>query len=105
IKEHGLGVHNTALLIIGEAGVIPATLFLLFIFIYFLYSMMIKEIAYKYLFTSLMATFLMIAFLTSHNALDERISNVLFGLLIPCIIFLKFDRLGKILNLNKKSIF
>ncbi len=94
IKEHGLGVHNTALLIVGEAGVVPSALFLLFTALYFLHSIKQKELAYKYLFISLMITFLMIAFLTSHNALDERISNVLFGIIVPCIIFLKFNKSG-----------
>ena len=89
IREHGLGVHNTAILIVGESGVLPGLIFVLFLFIYFRYALSYREIAYKYLFVSVMLTFLMIAFLTSHNALDERISNVLLGLIIPCIIFFK----------------
>lgn len=86
IKEHGLGAHNTALLIIGESGVIPSLLFLVFIGLYFYKAMKQKEVAFKYLFSSIMLTFLFIAFLTSHNALDERISNVILGI---CITFLK----------------
>ena len=89
IREHGLGVHNTALLIIGESGILPLLIFIVFLFLYFLNSIKQKEIAFKYLFISLMLTFLMISFLTSHNALDERISNVIIGIIIPSMIFLQ----------------
>jgi len=91
IKEHGLGVHNSAILIVGESGIIPGLIFVLFLFIYFRYAMSYKEITYKYLLVSVMLTFLMIAFLTSHNALDERISNVLLGILIPTAVFIRLD--------------
>lgn len=85
IVGHGLGVHNTALLIIGESGIFPALLFLMFIFIYIFKALKEREIPLKFLFISVLITFLLISFLTSHNGLDERISNVILGILIVLI--------------------
>lgn len=85
IVEYGLGVHNTALLIIGESGIIPAVLFLIFIVLYILKSLKQKEIGLKYLYISVLITYILISFLTSHNALDERISNVILGIFLVLI--------------------
>lgn len=85
IVGHGLGVHNTALLIIGESGIIPFLIYFIFIFLYLVNAMKQKEISLKYLYLSVFFTFLLISFSTSHNALDERISNVLLGLFLVLI--------------------
>jgi len=85
IIGHGLGVHNTALLIIGESGIIPLILYLVFILLFFLKSLKQKEIGLKYLFVSVLTTYILISFLTSHNALDERISNVIIGIFLVLI--------------------
>jgi O-antigen ligase len=95
IKEHGLGVHNTVLLVLGESGVLPILIFLIFLLIFFKKTLSQEDIALKFLFFSLMSTYLMIAFLTSHNGLDERISNCILGIIIPSVILLNKD--GKFL--------
>jgi hypothetical protein len=85
IVSHGLGVHNTALLIIGESGIIPLILYLVFILVFILKSLKQKEIGLKYLYIAVLITFILISFLTSHNALDERISNVILGIFLVLI--------------------
>ena len=85
IKEHGLGVHNTALVILGESGLFPFLAFLFFVFIYFKKSHSFKEIGLKFYFISSFLTFLIIPFLTSHNALDERLSNTILAFNIVII--------------------
>lgn len=85
IVGHGLGVHNTGLLIIGESGIIPLFLYLIFILLYLVNALKQNEVPLKYLYLSVLFTFLLISFSTSHNALDERISNVLLGLFIVLV--------------------
>jgi O-antigen ligase len=85
----GLGVHNSGLLIIGESGIIPLVVFLSFIILYFRSVYKVQNFAYKFLFVSIFCTFILVAFLTSHNALDERISNVLLAIFIVLVNKLK----------------
>ena len=81
IAEIGLGVHNTYLMIIGESGIFP--FFLLIIFLTLLFVRIIK-IKSKLKFFSLWV-FLVISVLifgSIHDALSERITSLFFVLLI-----------------------
>ena len=81
ISEIGLGVHNTYLMIIGESGIFP--FFLLIIFLTLLFVRIIK-IKSKLKFFSLWV-FLVISVLifgSIHDALSERITSLFFVLLI-----------------------
>lgn len=89
IEHKGLGVHNTGLIIIGEAGIIPSLLFLAFILAYFYKALSVQGLDNKFLASSLFIAFFFIAFLTSHNALEERMSNILLGITICLISFRK----------------
>ncbi|MBK9994466.1 MAG: hypothetical protein IPP01_10895 [Saprospiraceae bacterium] len=85
IVDHGLGVHNSGLMIIGEAGVVPLMFFLGFVFLYIKCLLKLHNFAIKFLFLSIFSTFILVSFLTSHNALDERISNVLLAIFIVLV--------------------
>jgi hypothetical protein len=85
LKGRGLGVHNTAIVILGEGGVIVAFAYVLFIISFVRDCLKNSSVSIKYLGISIFLTYFFIAFLTSHNALDERLSNVLLGLMLVVI--------------------
>ena len=88
LKETGLGIHNTALLVIGESGIIALVVYVIFVLLYLINAIKIKVPAIKYLMISVFFTFLFISFLTSHNGLEERMSNIILAIFISVSPFL-----------------
>jgi hypothetical protein len=84
---YDLGVHNTGVLILGESGFLPFLIFVIFSINYFYSSFRVKDLKLRYLFISLFMVYLFIPFITSHNALDERMSNLLLCICISSIDF------------------
>jgi hypothetical protein len=98
LKETGLGVHNTALLVIGESGIIPSLIFILFTLVYIFKSLIMHKPEQKYLFISGFISYLLICFLTSHNGLEERMSNVILAILVS-ILSLKEENSNQIISI------
>ena len=90
---HGLGTHNTYLLIIGEAGVIPFMLFILFIFFLLIKSNKLFKQNPSLL---LLSISLSLYLLTSHNYFDSY-----FKL---CITMFIYQKLVAKNNVDAKAI-
>lgn len=72
------GVHNTFLMIIGESGVVPISLFILFFGLIIIY-LKNSSFVLKYFIFCIMMVMVFNEFMTSHHALGLRYNNVLFG--------------------------
>lgn len=84
------GVHNTFLMIIGESGILPFLLFILFLFIII---MRLKRVTFvnRYFIICFLLIFILNELMTAHHALGLRYNNVLLGVLI-LIIFVETRR-------------
>ncbi|MUH36914.1 O-antigen ligase domain-containing protein [Zobellia amurskyensis] len=89
---HGLGTHNTYLLIIGEAGIIPFLLFLSFIFYLLFWSNKLFSLNPSLF---LLSISLSLYLLTSHNYFDTY-----FKLCITMFLYQKIQFLRKQTNFS-----
>lgn len=88
-----IGVHNTFLLILGESGVIPFIFYVSLMLILIVKSWKLKNLAMSFLFLSILAVYFINVAGTGHNALDDRVSNCLFGVMLG--YFAYTDKTGK----------
>ena len=83
-----LGVHNTYLMIWGESGFFPFLIFLSFIFLMIRDSKYLP-FYYKFLVAGILIVFLSNEAMTTHNSLQQRPSNAIFGAIIALIAYYK----------------
>lgn len=77
-----IGVHNTFLMILGEAGILPFMIYSVLIIIMLWKSWKLKNLAISFLFMSIMIVYIINVGGTGHNGLDDRVSNCLFGVML-----------------------
>jgi O-antigen ligase len=74
-----LGVHNTFLLIAGESGIIPISLFILFLGTLFYKGYFFKEPEIGFFITAVIIVFIINLYGTNHSTIPDRPSNILIG--------------------------
>ncbi len=77
-----LGIHNTYLMVIGESGIIPISIFLIIGFLMFFIAFRVQNPAIRFFIFGFMIVFFINVAATGHNALYDRISNSLWGITI-----------------------
>lgn len=84
LPGYGLGVHNTFLMIWGEAGIIPLILFLLLLISIGIKAFSLKEFNFNYIGMGILFIFIM-GSLATHNVLDDRNLNAMIGILLAIL--------------------
>ncbi len=82
LKNCGIGIHNTYLLVLGDSGIVPFILLILFIFYFFFRSKSINCISIKFLLLGVISVLGGPVFLTSHNGIEYRVGVALLGMAI-----------------------
>lgn len=77
-----IGVHNTFFLILGESGIFPFTLYSTLILILIRKSWKLENLAMSFLFLAILLVYIINVAGTGHTALDDRVSNCLFGVML-----------------------
>jgi len=77
-----IGVHNTFLLILGESGILPFLLYIGLMIVLIYKSLKIKDTSMYILCICILFIYIIRVAGTAHTALDDRISNCLFGVLL-----------------------
>jgi len=91
-----IGVHNTFLLILGEAGFLPFIMYSILILLLIVKSWKLKNLAMSFLFLSIMIVYVVNVAGTGHNGLDDRVSNCLFGVMLGYFAFIDKQKLKNI---------
>ena len=84
-----IGVHNTFLLILGESGILPFLLYLGLIVSMTYQAFKLKNTAVYVFCLSILFIYVIRVAGTAHTALDDRISNCLFGVILAYLAFAK----------------
>lgn len=86
LKDIGLGVHNTFLMVLGESGILPLAILLLWIttIVYWSAHELNSVVG---LMVWLYMPILVISMATSHNTLDNRFHNAVCGIIFGLISF------------------
>lgn len=82
-----IGVHNTFLLILGESGIIPFLFYIILMLVMIVKSWKLKNLAMSFLCLSILLVYFMHVAGTGHNALDDRVTNCLFGVMLGYFAF------------------
>lgn len=90
-----IGVHNTFLLILGEAGFLPFIMYSILIVVLVVKSWKLKNLSISFLFLSIMIVYIVNVAGTGHNGLDDRVSNCLFGVMLGYFAFVDKNNLNK----------
>lgn len=77
-----IGVHNTFIMIWGESGIFTLLLFLLIFGLMFIVGWWHPNPGYSILIVGVIAVYMINVCGTGHNALDDRSSNALFGIIL-----------------------
>lgn len=96
-----IGVHNTFFLILGESGIIPFILYIVLMLIVLVKAWKLKNLAMSFLFLSILLVYILNVAGTGHTALDDRVSNCLFGMMLGYFAYV--DKLKKQSNQSKLS--
>ena len=89
-SREDIGVHNTFLKIFGECGVIPFTMFIYFIIVYFIKSIKLPDKSYTLLTVGVMLAFIGFAF-ADHTALYMKFGIALLGIMVGLIRLVSND--------------
>jgi len=81
----GYGVHNTLLMIWGESGIFTLFLFVIFFILSTIRSLFIKNKGFLLIVFGLMCVYLLQDVLSSHNALENKVSIMMLALCIAII--------------------
>jgi len=93
LKEYGLGVHNSFLMVAGEAGILPFAMFFLFSVLVVLKSFWIQDPTIKIFFLLVLTVMYLQVFMPTHDALSDRTSNAFLGIIMG---FLRVKSYNKI---------
>lgn len=82
-----IGVHNTFLLILGESGIVPFIMYVALILSMTIKSFRIGDTSMYVLCMCIIFIYIIRVAGTAHTALDDRISNCLFGVILGYLAF------------------
>lgn len=89
LNGHNVGVHNTFLMVFGEAGVFVFLFYIIIFVASVIRALRLRSLSLSFLFVSLSFVYFLNMGGASHNGLDDRITNCWTGIMLGVFAFEK----------------